>query len=382
MILFVATSRVSGSDLGQLARQLASRISALPDGSRAVNLTARENGAVSEQELRELRRLLTEELKKRRVAVSQEPSALTIVLSFSEALSGKLLIAEIRRGEAPEAIILPVPAGPSASTPLRRVSLQKSLVWRQGEPILDFVLLPDGLLVLSPGKVSLIRNEVRGWTLEHVWDLRGVEHLPRDPRGRLLLTGSEFRAYLPRFECHAAVQAGSALACEPSNTGWPVVPGDSSDARLRLAKSRNYFDQLRTTNGPLPGLPPFYAAALLASQTGTVWALASLDGNTRFYNSRSAEIGRTNAWGPNLASAQVPDCSSWFLAVTDSEAGNEALQAFQWMTDHPMVGSERLELDGVSTALWADEGNRVRLVTRDLKSGRYAAWSVALDCAD
>jgi len=107
-----------------------------------------------------------------------------------------------------------------------------------------------------------------------------------------------------------------------------------------------------------------------------------MDGNTRFYNSRSAEIGRTNSWGPNLASAQVPDCGSWVLAVIESEAGKEALQAFQWMTDHPMAGSERLELDGVSTALWADEGNRVRLVTRDLKSGRYVAWSVALVCAD
>ncbi len=382
IVLFFATSRLSGSDLGQLARDLAGRISALPNATGTINLTIRENETVSATELRELRRLVVEELRKRHVKVSQEPGALTIALSFSEALRGRLLIAEIRTGETPDAIILPGPARSSAHAPLRRVSLLKSLVWRQDEPILDFVLLSHRILILSPGRIALIQNEGQGWNEQSSWDFPGVEHLPRDPRGRLLLIGSEFRAYLPRHVCHATVEPGSRLDCEPSDGGWPVVPADPSDTRLRLAAGRNYFDRLQTSKGAPADLPPFYAAAVLPGQAGPVWALTTLEGGTRFYDSRSAEIGRTKGWGPNLASLDVPECGSWILAVTDTEAGKEALQAFQWVTDHPIAGSERVELEGVPTALWADEGGRVRLVTRDLESGRYAAWSVALVCAD
>ncbi len=382
IIFFFAASRVNGSDLGQLARDLAERISALPIATGSIRLDTRENGTVSFSELRQFRQLVVDELKKRRVKLSQEPGTRTIVITFGEGLRGKLVIAETQTGDGPDAIILPIPAGSSATAPFRRVSLQKSLVWRQDEPILDFVLLPGKMVILSAQKISLIQNEEPGWKEQYSWDLGAIEHLPRDPRGRLLLTGSEIRAYLPRHECHAAAEPGSALACDPSEAGWPVVPADPSDSRIRLAAGRNYFDQLRTPKGVSAGLPPFYAAALMRGQAGPMWAITTLGGDTRIYDSRPVEIARTSGWGPNLTSGEVPGCGSWLLAVTDSEGGKEALQAFQWMTDRPIAASERLELEGVSTALWADEGNRVRLVTRDLKSGRYAAWSVALVCAD
>jgi len=382
IILFFTMSRMSGSDVEQLARELAERISALPKVTDSIRLTTRENGTVPAAELQELRRLVIQELRKRRVKLSQEPTAPAVTMSFSEGVKGRLLIAEIQAGEAPDAIILPVPGGSSAIAPVRHVSLQKSLVWRQDQPILDFVLLPNKIVILSPEKISLIQNEEHGWKEQYSWDLSAVEHLPRDPRGRLLVTGSEFRAYLPQHECHAPVEPGSRMECEPSDRGWPVIPADPADAHLRLAPGRNYFVQLRTSKGSTAEFPPFYGAASLPGTKGPIWAVSTLQGDTRVYDSRSAEIARAKGWGPNLASADVPECGSWILAITESEGGKEALQAFQWATDRPLAGSERLELEGVSTALWADEGSRVRLVTRDLRSGRYAAWSVALVCAD
>ncbi|MFB3903199.1 MAG: hypothetical protein ACE15E_07085 [Acidobacteriota bacterium] len=382
MILFFAASQLRGCDLEQLARDLAGRISALPDMTGSVNLAARETGTASDAELRELRRLVAEELNKRRVKLSQEPAALNIVISFSEALRGRLLIAEVRAGETPDAVILPCPARSSLHAPRRRVSLQRSLVWRQDEPILDFALLPQSTLILSPRRISLFRNEEQGWKEQYSWDLSAVEQLPRDPRGRLLVSGAELRVYLPQHECHAALEPGNSLACEPGGAGWPIAQADASGTYLRLVPGRNYFDQLRSSKGAPPSVPPFYAAAVLAGPKAPLWAVTGLDGETRFYDSRPAEIGRTKGWGPDLASAEVPECGTWIVAITGSEAGQEALQAFQWVTGHPVAGSERLELEGVSTALWPDEGNRVRLVTRDLKSGKYAAWSVALVCAD
>jgi hypothetical protein len=382
IVLVLAASRVNGSDLGQLARDLADRISALHIATGALRLETREDGSADAAELRELRQLVADELKKRHVQFSREPGAPTIRISFSEGLRGRLLIAQIQESESSDAIILPVPAGSPGSAPLQRVSLQKSFVWRQDEPILDFVLLPGKVLILSPTKVSLVENQENGWKEQYSWDLGTVEHLPRDPRGRLLLSDSEFTAYLPRHECRAAAEPGSRLQCEPSDRGWPIIPADPFDARLRIAAGRNYFDQLQTSNGSPPGWPPFYAAATIREQAGTGWAITTLAGNARIYDSRLVEIGQTRLWGPNLASAEVPECGNWLLAVIDSEGGKEALQAFQWVTDRPVAGSERLELEGVSTALWADGENRVRLVTRDLKSGRYAAWKVALVCAD
>ncbi len=382
IILLIAISRLYGSDLEQLARDLAERIAALPEVTDSIRLIAPDNGAISGNELRELRRMVGEELKKRHLKLSQEPAALTIEMTFTESLRGRLLVAEIRAGQEPNAIVLPVPAGPSTIATVRRVSLQRSLVWRQDDPILDFAALPGKILILSPTRISLIENQEHGWKEQCSWDLGGVDRLPRDPRGRLLLNGSEFRAYLPRNECHAAAEPGSQLQCEPSDRGWPVLPADPADTRVRLSAGRNYFDQLRSAK-PVPAdLPAFYAAAVVSGQKGPVWAVSTVEGETRFYDSRSPEIYRTKAWGPNLASLEVPECGSWFLAITEAEAGKESLQAFQWAGDRPVAGSERVELEGVSTALWADEGNRVRLVTRDLKSGRYAAWSVALACAD
>ena len=293
IILFLAVSRVCGSDLEQLARDMAERIAALPNMAESIRLTSRETPAGSSSELRELRRMIADELKKRHLKISQEPAgSLTITLTMGESLRGRLLIAEIQTSDEPNAIIIPVRAGSSTANPSRRVSLQKSLVWRQDEPILDFVSQPGKILVLSPTRIALIQNQGQGWKEQYSWDLGSVERLPRDPRGRLLLSGSDFRAYLPRTECRASLEPGSALTCEPSDRGWPVTPGDPSDTRIRLAAGRNYFDQLRSRNFSPADLPPFYSAAIISGQTGPMWAVATVEGETRFYDARLSG-GRT-----------------------------------------------------------------------------------------
>jgi len=372
-----------GADLTQLSKDIAGRIASRRPRPESIRVLTCGTPGAHQSKLRQVRQILEQELRRRRLNLVEEAAALTVTLSFGEGLKGRILIAEVnaleqRDLDAKDIIIVPIPA----EAPSRGISFQKSLLWRQNQPILDFVVQGDRLWILSPRRISALENIEHGWKERTGWDLENVEHVQRDPRGRLFVDSTGLRAFLPGVQCEGNAEPGSRVTCSTTDRGFPATPSDPTLATIRLAPGRNYFDQLRTSRGLVRDLPSFYTVAVVSGPGGPVWALSDLGRRTRIYNSTFSEIGQASGWTSELASAELGECGSWILAGTENGDGQEGLQAFQWIGDRPVAGGERLELDGVVTALWPDGGNRVRLVERNLESGGYAAWSVTLICVN
>lgn len=367
-----------GSDLEQVSSQLAARISDINPRPRTIRLEVRDAPSPDVSDLVRTRALLEKEFRQRGIELADRPEALTVTLSLSESLNSRLLIAEIEGPEFSDVFIFPLAKVPMASPRLR---LQESLLYRQNAPALDFDLQNDRLWVLSPGKVSRFKNGEQGWKEDATWSLDGAGPLPRDPRGRILVTDSEFRVFLPGFECRAGTQAGSSVECRADGNGFPTDPSDPSLGSIRLKAGRNYFDQAGRPGAPAPGLAPFSAAAVLSSPEGHVWAVTDLLGTTRLYNSAFDAIGRLADRSSDLVAVQTLGCGGWFLVLTGTE-GQQELRPFQWNGKRVVASSERLRFEGIVTALWPDREGRARVVVRDLKSDTYALWSVALACAD
>src|SRR5262249_44666011 len=96
-----------------------------------------------------------------------------------------LLGGEARKGDERQVWIAswkrPAPTGVPTGSAL---ALEKKLVWEQEEPILDVVMLGNGMLVLSPSRVSLQRD---GGTQS--LPLTPARPWPRDLRGHLRVIG-------------------------------------------------------------------------------------------------------------------------------------------------------------------------------------------------
>jgi hypothetical protein len=135
-------------------------------------------------------------------------------------------VEEARKGEERQVWIAAWPrarlAAAGASPP--GIALEKKLVWEQTGQILDVAILNDvaipsdvaflsdaafprgGMLVLSPSNVTLYARRDAEWELRQTLPLASSRPLPRDPRGRLRVTGATFKAYLPGTLCSGTLE--------------------------------------------------------------------------------------------------------------------------------------------------------------------------------
>jgi hypothetical protein len=350
------------ADVSAAARDLA-RTAASAVAHEPVALTVKNLSALSAADTATIRRVFEAELQ-----AAGQPAAVEIQLTISENLTQFLLVAEIRRNGERQVLLESWPRTPPApdAKPVR-VTLEKKLLWEQDLPILDAAQTAAALLVLDTTGILLVRGDTRQSApipATHTW--------PRDPRGRLSVSDTAFTAYLPGTICRGSTQPQLSLDCHDSQEPWLIAPG----ALALFAPDRNVFrGHIDIEPGGPRELPPFYSAA----PAGEGWILAGADGRAHVYTRSFEPSGTIDRWGSDIAAIQTP-CGARILATRPANpAEPDAVQPFEADGSRPNSAGPALEFSGTITALWS-AGSSATAVSRDLQTGRYAAFSLLPTC--
>jgi hypothetical protein len=321
-------------DLGGAAKDLARSVAAAVV-HEPVAVTVRNLSSLGPGEAAEIRRLFEAELK-----AAGQPSA-DVQLTISENLTEYVLAAEIRRAGEHQVLLeswprTPAVAAGSKGTP--RVTLQRTLLWEEDQPILDAAQSGDATLVLDGGRVLLVQGAAQQAApipMTHPW--------PRDLRGRLSFSGTAFTAWLPGTVCSGSLQPQLSIDCRDSQEPWLLAPGVPAP----FSPARNTFE----------GRVPFSSAAVV----GDAWIVSG------------------GQWGGDVAGVQTP-CGVRILATRNSGLAEvDSVQPFELTNGAAIPAGPAMEFPGPITALWSNGGSATA-VTHDLQTGRYAAYSLAPAC--
>jgi len=348
-----------------LARAVSAAVAQEPVAVSVKNLSALGAGDAAE-----IRRVFESELK-----AAGQPAA-EVQLTISENLTQFLLVAEIHRPGERQVLLVSWPRPPAASTAAPKdkpaqVTLEKKLLWEQDLPILDVAQSGDAMLVLDGTRVLLVRGAERQSApipATHPW--------PRDLRGRLSVSpsgsGTAFTAYLPGTICRGSADAQLALECRDSPDPWLLAPG----AIAIFAPDRNIFQgHLDVEPGGARDLPPFYSAA----PAGDAWIFAAADGRAHLYTHAWELTRNIDQWGSDVAGIQTP-CGARILANRPTGlTAPDAIQPYEVVDSTPNPAGPAIDFSGPITALWS-AGNSGTAISRDLQTGRYAAFSLAPIC--
>jgi hypothetical protein len=364
-ILISAAVPMRGESIDDAARGLARKIAAIAKSREPAALTFRNLSSMSATENAAARAAIERELH------AQGAGGAGIVVTISENLHRYLWVAEIHRGEAREIVMeeMPRPA-PAAAT--AALSLEARLVFEDDHRILDLAAAHGGMLVLDEQGLAFFESGQK----RQVVPVAFPTPKPRDLRGRLIVEGETFQAFVSGQHCTGAIRPSLTIACREA-TLWPVAPGISGE----FVKARNFFGgRLVVSNGSEKMLAPFFSAAVSEDRGNAVWLFAGVDGRTHAYNSAFEPAGDWDGWGSDVAGIGSGCARSTVLATRPGDAGApDAIQAYTVLDGSPQALSEPVSFPGPVIALWTVRSEAFA-ISRDLRTGRYAAFSLGIVC--
>ena len=394
--VFLSSSFLFASSLGDTARQLAHKIAAAGPGAFAVEVTNRSS--LDDKSVREVRSALEAQLQVEGVHTTKAEQAIgTVKVVLSESLREYVWTAEIAIGADEKRIVLVslprLPTGTQFSAALPIV-LKTTLLFTQEHSMLDAALveMPGGsrLIVLDDSMVAIYRqhgNSAGRWELEAQLPIAHSRTFPRDLRGRLLLRQDHlFDVYLPGTFCRTNSSAASrlTLTCNDSDDPWPLTAEDGG-VRAFFAGSRNFFaGALSPAIGKVSNVPSFYSAAALPHSSYTLWAFAAVDGSLHLVDGMTDQAIHGAKWGSDLATVNSNCGTGTQLLVSESgDTERDGLRAFEIPDRDPVAVSSTVEFDGRIVALWPESaGNGAAAIVRRKDSGWYDAYRVSISCGN
>jgi hypothetical protein len=331
---------------------LAKRVSARLQASETVRVTFRNVSSLPAAEAAKAQMALARALQRR----VRNPTQVELTLTISENLRGYLLVVEIRRENETVVEMEEFRPAPSlAKTALAPFTIESKLLWEQELPILDVArvsdsTLADSMLVLDTD--GLIRYERR----EGKWERAAALELPvvvRDPRGRLETNGDSITIHEPGMICTVPTKMTTPARCEDGG---------------QLKAARNTQD-LHDWRGE------FFASSELGGDT----LVAEVDGRIHIYDAAHAPQAVFDGWGSDFAIIAACGGRHIAAAAAGDNAASDSIALFDVANRAPVRISEPLEFSGPITALWP-AGDGAMAVARNLSTGRYAAYSLTLDC--
>jgi hypothetical protein len=373
-LLILLIARPSPGDISSDAvRELAGKIVTITGSLEEVSLTMRSLSSHTPAEVADARRGLETELQSRGIRFTNKSDGTArIDVTLSENLDKRLWIADIRRGESRD-VVMVVRALASVSVPRDAgapLALQKKLLVDQVDPILDLALIENEMLVLEPARVACYRRKDERWEMRQSLSLPERPASSRDARGRLILEKESFSVYLPGIFCAGSSGGTLSMECKPREARWPFEFGS-----VELAKGRNFFSP--------KNLPAFFSAAATEEQGNVFWILAGVDGRTLLFDKSFTAIGSFGGWGSEIAGVES-SCGRGrqvLATLRGDSLESEVIQAFEFVNRHAAAVSPPLELPGLVTAFWPSASrDSAYAVARNIKTGRYAAFQVSVVC--
>lgn len=379
----VAAQQNSPSPLVAAAGDLVQQILSRSGSPSAVSVSFQNLSAMPAETQEALQIALLNGFRDAGVRVEKPETALADVqIIFSEDWQGYIWIAVIHVGSSSQ-IVMKKLARPERSAAARApaLTLRKNPVWEQDDPILDFFVDNQNLVVLEPDQVSLYANDAGQWRGRYTLAINHDQPWPRDLRGRLKVNNSQINAYLPGTFCAGSL-APPSLECRASDDPWPV---DHGQIVAFYSPRRNFFSGI--LSGPSAGASviPFFAGAAWPSGDQQQWLFAGADGRTRLYqNSLSAPAAVYNSWGSGLAGVHSNCGSGWQMLVsapTDS-IHPDSIQALEIAGREAQPVSAAIDLAGPVLALWTSgkSGEAVNAVMQSTVTGRYEAFTLTVTC--
>jgi len=340
LTIVLAASGVA-QPLADSARALARRIAAAIAPGEAVQLTVRNVSSLAAADFAPARQAIENELHAR-------GEGATVNVTLSENSLGYLWVVEIvRAGKRESVLIERAPAADARAADASPLVVEKKPLWEQEAPILDIAASDGGMTILDASGISVYRQDQGRWNRVKQTPVEFPKPAPRDLRGRLVVRNGEL------------AEAG---------LEWPLEIGGA-----RMAASRNYFTA--------PNLPPFFSAA----RAGEGWVLAGVDGRTQLFNAALEPLASFAGWGSDVARVE-PKCVTGplVLATKAGEADDpDEVQAFEIVERKAVAVGAPVEFLGPVTAMheWADGTGSALVISRNLKTGRYAAFILTVSCS-
>ncbi len=343
-ILLLFFCLLAGAEtLDDAVAALARKISARLAPAEVARVTTRNTSSLSAVDAAKVQPALNRALQHR----VREPKAVDVAVTISENLRGYILVAEIKRENEPAVEMAEFRPAPPVAAARPAVAIESKVAWEQDAPILDLSVSGDQMLVLDTTGVSLYNRDAGKW------ERTASAPIPsnsRDPRGRMEVSGDALTVHLPGLTCSGSAKLASSMRCEDGG---------------RFTAGRN----------TLAGAVETFSTAEIGGDT----VVAELDGRTHIYDAAHAPQGVFDGWGSDFVA--LTGCGG--RHVLASSAGDQhaadSVTLYDLVNRAPTQVSDPLEFSGPVTALWP-AGDGALAVIRNLSTGKYAAYNLALDC--
>ena len=375
---------------------LAGKIAVEVKPARAVSLEVKNISSLGAAEVEAIRAGLEGELRSRGMRVRQS-GEIWVVVTLSENEAGFVWVAEISRNEENEtkpqfAIVSGQRAHESRLSQRPIPLLQRRVVWRQKEPILDFATRVYSLglgdityaTILEPTRLRALELRFPEWSEINSASIAEA-HGPRDLRG-ILVGGPDgsMKAYAGNTGCIDLILAP--YCGENPTQDWPFPSGIFA----RFRGDRNFFTGIPADNSNGIATGKFYSAAIglgvLDHYTPII--TPELDGVARLHSFTKTLDAAFSGWGDDIASIKPTCGAAWQILVTGTGDWTEPDHinvyevSFGVNSATTKTEGQPLEFPGPILALWqADDEKSARVVSKNLQTGMYEASIVTVSCS-
>ncbi len=324
-------------------------------------------------------------------------AAATIAITLSENQTSHVWVAVIHLGAGESAVAMVSISRPASAIAVHDsvpMTLQKMLLWKQPERILDVAVLeesnvPTQIAVVDTAHVTLYHWQAGKWEPEQSFAITHAHPWPRDLRGRLVPAKYHWLdVYLPGVVCHLT-SAVTPMVCRESDDPWPVTGSSVSQFNAFFAPTRNFFAGVVSAPiGKFTTVPKFYSLAFVPRDKYVLWLFAGVDGSIHMIDGVSdmtIKPGSDKAkWGSDIAGVHTSCGANWQVLVSSPGEDDEkdSVRAYEIPDRDAVAVSAPLEFPGEVTALWTEaKGDSAIAVARNAATGEYEAFRISMACS-
>ena len=311
-----------------------------------------------------------------------------IAINCASNLRERVCTAEIGSGAVREVVIVTRrhqqgQADVPAAVPL---VVQLRPIIAQAEQILDAAVIGRRLLVLDAAAVTLHDSTTEGWQRVASFPLPTSDPWPRDVRGRLIVSGATWEAYLPGTVCRGPLDPLRGT-CTREHKPWPLGIENAG-----MTPGRNDF---ATRDGQ-----KYFSVAPLEEDAGARWMLAAGNGTMVFLDEQRARLDGPPGTADDVAAIATACAHGSHVAVASHAGGDvDTIRIVRVLKRSPVgadldhVGADLrgrpgvddvappIALAGRVTALWTTlTGDAALAVARNPTTRGYEAFHVVLSC--